>query len=32
MLDPWEGAFERYGLVGIGRALLDKVCHCVDGL
>ena len=26
------GTIRRYGLVGIGVVLLEKVCHCVGGL
>jgi hypothetical protein len=27
-----SGTLKRYGLVRIGMALLEEVCHCVDGL
>jgi hypothetical protein len=32
MLDPGSGTIRRYGLVGIGVALLEDVCHCGGGL
>ena len=28
MLDPERGTIWRYGLVGVGVALLEEVCHC----
>ena len=32
MLDPGSGTIRKYGLVGIGVALLEKVFHVVGGL
>jgi hypothetical protein len=32
MLGLGSGAIRRSGLVGIGGALLEKVCHCGYGL
>ena len=31
MLGPGHGTIRRYGLVGVGVALLEEVCHCRDG-
>lgn len=33
MLGPGSGsgAMRRWGLVGVGGALLEEVCHCDDG-
>jgi hypothetical protein len=28
ILDPVSGTIWRYGLVGVGVALLEEVCHC----
>ena len=32
MLGPGSGTIGRYGLVGVGVALLKEVCHCEGGL
>jgi hypothetical protein len=32
MLGPGSGSISRCDLVGVGMALLEKVCHCVGGL
>jgi hypothetical protein len=32
MLGPGSGTIRSYGLVGVGVALLEKVCHCRGGL
>ena len=32
MLGPGSGTIRRYGLVGVGVALLEEVCHCRSGL
>jgi hypothetical protein len=32
MFGPGNGTIRRYGLVGVGVVLLEKVCHCEDGL
>jgi len=32
MLGPGNGTTRRCGLVGVGVALLEEVCHCGDGL
>ena len=31
MLDPESGTIRRCGLVGVGVALLEEVCHCGVG-
>ena len=31
MLGPGSGTIRRYGLVGVGVALLEEVCYCVVG-
>lgn len=31
MLGPRSGTVRRCGLVGIGMALIQKVCHCGSG-
>ena len=32
MLGPGRGTIRRCGLVGVGVALLEEVCHCGHGL
>jgi hypothetical protein len=32
VLGPESGMIRRYGLVGVGMALLEEVCHCGHGL
>ena len=32
MLGPGSGTIRRCGLVGVGVALLEEVCHCGGGL
>jgi hypothetical protein len=32
MLGPGGSTIRRYGLVGVGVALLEKECHCGLGL
>jgi hypothetical protein len=32
MFGPGSGTIRRYGLIGIGMTLLEKVCHCEHGL
>jgi hypothetical protein len=32
MLIPGSGTIRRCGLVGVGVALLEEVCHCEGGL
>ena len=32
MLGPGSGTIRLYGLVGVGVALLEEVCHCGGGL
>jgi len=32
MLGPGSGTIWKYGLVGVGMALLEEVCHCGRGL
>ena len=32
MLGPGSGTIRRFGLVGVGVALLKEVCHCGGGL
>ena len=32
MLGPGSGTTRRFTLVGVGVALLEKVCHCGGGL
>ena len=32
MLCPWCGTVRNCGLVGVGVALLEEVCHCGGGL
>lgn len=32
MLDPENGTIRKCGLVRVGVALLDEVCHCGGGL
>jgi hypothetical protein len=32
MLGPGNGTIWRYGLVGVGVALLEEVCHWGSGL
>ena len=27
-LGPWSDTIRRYGLIGVGVALLEEVCHC----
>jgi hypothetical protein len=31
MLGPGSGTIRKCGLVGVGMALLEKMCHCVSG-
>jgi hypothetical protein len=31
MLGSGNGTIRRYGLVGVGMALLEEVCHCRGG-
>jgi hypothetical protein len=31
MFDSVSGTIRRYGLVGVGVALLEEVCHCGVG-
>jgi hypothetical protein len=31
MLSPRNCTIRRYGLVGVGMALLEEVCHCGRG-
>jgi len=32
MLGPGTGTVRRCGLVGVGVALLEEVCHCGGGI
>jgi hypothetical protein len=32
MLDPKSDTIRRCGLVGVGVALMEEVCHCGGGL
>jgi hypothetical protein len=31
-LGPWSDTIRRCGLVGVGVALLEEVCHCGHGI